>query len=105
MVVVGADRDDLRVRDGDLRIERGELQVLLVLFWAVVAAREGEDQRILTLQLAQRALGVRVIWQLVVGKRASRHDVRAHGRTQFAACAGTASTSAKRPVSMSNTKP
>ena len=46
MVIVGGDRRDLSVRDSDLRVERGEFQMLLVLLWAIVAARKGEDQRI-----------------------------------------------------------
>ena len=53
VVVVGRDRGDLRVGDRDLRIERGELKVLLVLLRAVVAAREREDQRVVALQLAE----------------------------------------------------
>src|SRR5215472_11926499 len=52
--------------------------MLLMLFRAVVAAREREDQRIIPLKLAESAQSVRVIGQLVVGKGASRHDVRAH---------------------------
>jgi hypothetical protein len=58
-VVVGRDRGDLRVGHRDLRVERGELQVLLVLLRAVVAAREREDQRVVALQLAELARGVR----------------------------------------------
>ena len=50
---VGRDRDDLRVGHRDLRVESGELQVLLVLLRAVVAAREREDQGIVALQLAE----------------------------------------------------
>ena len=46
--------------------------MLLVLLRAVVAAREREDQRVLALQLAQLARRVRVIGQLVVGKRLFR---------------------------------
>ena len=53
VMLVGRDRGDLRVGDGDLRIERGELEVLLVLLRAVVAAREREDQGIVALQLAE----------------------------------------------------
>ena len=49
MVIVGRDRGDLSVRHRDLRIERGEFQMLLVLLWAIVAAREREDQRIVAL--------------------------------------------------------
>src|SRR3954465_10144822 len=37
---VGGDRDDPGVGHGDLGIEGGELEVLLVRLWAVVAARE-----------------------------------------------------------------
>jgi hypothetical protein len=50
---IGRDRDRLGVGHGDLRIERGELEVLLVLLRAVVAAREHEDQGIVALQLAE----------------------------------------------------
>ena len=49
MVVVGGNRNDLRVRHRDLRIERGKFQMLLVLLGAVVAAREREDERVITL--------------------------------------------------------
>ena len=59
VVLVGRDRGDLGVGDGDLRIERGELEVLLVLLRAVVAAREREDHRIVALQLAERARDAR----------------------------------------------
>src|SRR5207249_4456383 len=81
VVVIGRDRDHLGVRHGDLRVERGELQMLLVLLRAVVAAREREDQRVLALQLAELAWGRCVIGQLVIGKGASGRDVRTHGRT------------------------
>jgi hypothetical protein len=40
MVVVGG---DLRVRHCDLWVERGKLQMLLMLLWAIVAARKGKD--------------------------------------------------------------
>ena len=63
VMVVGGDGDDLRVADGDLRIVRCELQVLLVLLRAVVAPRQGEDQRVVALELAQRAHGAGVIRQ------------------------------------------
>src|SRR5215211_2680375 len=46
VMVVGCDRGDLGVGDGDLRIVRGELEVLLVLLGAVVAARERQDERV-----------------------------------------------------------
>ena len=49
MVIVGGDRRDLCVRHRDLRVERGEFQMLLVLLWAIMAARKREDQRILAL--------------------------------------------------------
>ena len=60
MVIVGGDRDDLSVRHGDLRVERGEFQMLLVLFRAIVAAREREDQRVVALEFAQFAQRARV---------------------------------------------
>ncbi|MFZ0639252.1 MAG: hypothetical protein WA020_16320 [Candidatus Acidiferrales bacterium] len=40
MVIVGGDRGDLSVRHRDLRVERSEFQMLLVLLWAIVAARK-----------------------------------------------------------------
>jgi hypothetical protein len=49
MMLVGGDRDDPSVCDGDLGVERGQLEVLLVLLWAVVTACEREDQRIVAL--------------------------------------------------------
>ena len=83
VVLVGRDRDDLRVGHGDLRLERRQLEVLLVLLRAVVAAREREDHRIGALQLAELARGVGVIGQLVVGERAAGCDVGAHGTSPF----------------------
>ena len=57
---IGRDRDDPGVGHGDLWIERGELEVLLVLLRAIVAASEREDQGIIALQLAEppRDIGV-----------------------------------------------
>ena len=78
VVGVGRDRDDLGVGDRDLGVEGGELEVLLVLLRAVVAASEREDQRILALQLAELAGDVGVVGQLVVRERAAGCDVGAH---------------------------
>jgi hypothetical protein len=50
--VVGRDRHDLGVGDGDLRVVSGQLEMLLMLLWAEMAAREDEDHRIDALQLA-----------------------------------------------------
>src|SRR5262249_8969515 len=75
---VGRDRCDLRVRDGDLRIEGGELQMLLVLLPAGVAACEREDQRIVPLDVAELPHGARVVGQLVVGKGRAGDDVGTH---------------------------
>jgi hypothetical protein len=71
VVVVRRDRDDLGVRHGDLGIGGGELEVLLVLLGAVVAAREGDDEGIAALQLTQGAGDVRMVRQLVVRERAA----------------------------------
>ena len=78
VVLVGRDRDDLRVGDRDLGIERRQLEVLLVLLRAEVAARERQDQRIVSLELAEPARRARVVGQLVVGEHAARRDVGAH---------------------------
>ena len=78
VVIVGGDRDDLSVRHGDLGVERSDFQMLLVLFRAIVAARQREDERIVALQLAEFAQFARVIGQFVVGENASGDDIRAH---------------------------
>ena len=49
-MVVGGDSGDLGVGHCDLRVVGRQLEVLLVLFRAVVAAREREDQRIAALE-------------------------------------------------------
>src|SRR6185312_7251506 len=54
--------------------------MLLVLFRAIVAAGEREDQRVVALQLAEPAHGIGVVGQLVVGKDPARHDVGTHSR-------------------------
>jgi hypothetical protein len=53
--------------------------VLLMLLPAVVAAREGEDQRILALDPAEGAIGAGVVGQRVVWDQAAGPDVGAHG--------------------------
>src|SRR4051812_29303315 len=86
---VGGDRGDLRVGHGNLGIEGGELEVLLVLLGAVVAAREREDQRIVALELAEPARRSRVIGQLVVREHAAGCDVGAHQSTSAGSCQTT----------------
>ena len=82
MVLVGGDRGELGVGDGDLRVGGREFQVLHVLLGAVVAAREREDQGFVALQLAELAGGFGVVGELVVGKGGAGDDVGAHsGRT------------------------
>src|ERR1700687_2734058 len=81
MVIVGGDRGDLSVRHRDLRVERGEFQMLLMFLRAIVAAREGEDQRIIALEFAEFTQCARVIGQFVVGEDTSGRDIRAHGWT------------------------
>src|SRR5215207_431828 len=77
-MVVGGDRGDLGIGHGDLGIEGGELEVLLVLLWAVVAAREREDEGVVALKLAEPPRDLRMIGQLVVRERAAGRDVGAH---------------------------
>ena len=55
--------------------------MLLVLLGAVVPAGEGEDERVVALDLAEAAHSVHVIGQLVVGKSAAGCDVGTHGGT------------------------
>src|SRR5580658_4212411 len=49
MVVVRRDRGDLGVADGDLWIERSELQMLLMFVRTVMTARQREDQWVISL--------------------------------------------------------
>src|SRR5436305_9834282 len=55
--------------------------MLLVFLWAVVAARERQDKRVIALQVAELARLARVIGQLVVGKNFPWHNIRTHGWT------------------------
>jgi hypothetical protein len=57
MVVIGGDRGNLGVSHSDLRVKRGKLQMLLVFFRAVVAARKG----IITPEFREPAQYARVI--------------------------------------------
>src|SRR5262249_54719451 len=79
--VVGRDGDDLRVGDGDPRIEGRELEMLLVVLRAEVATREDDDHGIAALELAEAAARLGVIGELVVREGGSGDDVRAHGRS------------------------
>src|SRR4029079_357797 len=97
-MVVGRDRRDLRVGHRDLRVERSELQVLLVLLGAVVPPGEREDERVLALDLAQAAQGPGVIGQLVVGERAAGCDIGTHGVTPLSVVDASAPhRSSRRP--------
>src|SRR5579864_5854442 len=80
MVIVGGDRSDLSVRHGNLRVEGGEFQMLLVLLRAIVPPRKREDQRIVALQFAELAQRFSVIGQFVVGENASGGNIRTHVR-------------------------
>src|SRR5215217_1665784 len=86
---VGGDGGHLRVGHGDLGMERGELEMLLVFLRAVVAASEREDQRIVALQVAETPEGPRVIGQLIVRERAAGSDVGAHQSTSRGSCRTT----------------
>jgi hypothetical protein len=81
VVLVGGDRDDLGVGHRDLREVGGQLEVLLVLLGAVVAAREQEDQRVAALELAEPANGGSVVGQRVIREDAAGDDVGTHGMT------------------------
>src|SRR5580700_7304565 len=80
-MVVGGDSGDLGVGHRDLRVVGRQLEVLLVLFGAVVAAGQGEDQRIAALKLAECAHRASVVRQSVIGEDAARSDIRTHRMT------------------------
>jgi hypothetical protein len=88
LVVIGGDRCNLRVCHGDLWVKRGKLQMLLVFFRAVMAARERQDEGVITLEVAELARCACVIGQLIVRKNGAAYDVRTHDwipSQQFAA--------------------
>ena len=78
-MVVGGNGDDLGVGDVDLGVVGGQLEVLLVLLRAVVAAREREYQRVAALELAEPADGAGVVGQRVIGEYIAGDDVGTHG--------------------------
>jgi hypothetical protein len=78
VMVIGGDRDNPGISNSDLRKKRGKLQMLLVLFRAVVAAGKCEDQGIIALQFAEPARCARVIGQLIVRKNGSGYKVISH---------------------------
>src|SRR5690349_7043732 len=73
------DRDELGVGHRDLWIERGELEVLLVLLRAEHAPREREDHGIVALQVAELPRDALLVGQLVVRERAAGRDITSHG--------------------------
>jgi hypothetical protein len=77
--VVRRDRHDAGVGDGELGLQRRELEVLLLVLRAVVPASEHQDERVVALKLAQPASLPRVVRQLVVGGAAPGDHVGAHG--------------------------
>ena len=79
VMVVGGDGGDLGVGHPELRVVSRELEVLLVLFRAVVAARQGENQRIAALKLAELAHRPGVVRESVIREVAAGSDVRTHG--------------------------
>jgi len=80
-MVVGDDRGDLGAGHRDLGVAGRQLEVLLVLFRAVVAARQGEDQRIAALKLAQPAHRAGMVRDSVTGEGAARDDAGTHEMT------------------------
>src|ERR1700733_3057863 len=83
VVVIGGDGDNLCVSHGDLRVKCGKLQMLLVFFRAVMAARKRQNQGIIALEFAEPARGVGVIGQLIVRKNVSGYEVIAHDLIPF----------------------
>src|ERR1700724_1647505 len=94
-MVVGGDGDDLGVGHRDLRVVGRQFQVLLMLFGAVVAARQGKDQRIAALQLAEPAHRAGVIRESVIGEGAAGPDVRTHWMTASRSSLGDGMTIAR----------
>ena len=77
-MVIGGDRDNLGVCHSDLRIERRKIQMLLMFFRAVVAARKRQDQGIATLEFAEPTLRTCMVGQLKIGKYISCNQIVRH---------------------------
>src|SRR6266567_6646434 len=110
VMVVGSDSGDLGVGHRDLRVVGCQLEVLLVLFRAVVAARQGEDQRITALKLAELAHRPGVIRESVIREDAARPDVRTHRMTashslECPTCMVPLSTASQHPAAARTTRP
>src|SRR5690348_4063351 len=69
----------LRVSHRDPRLERRQLEVLLVFLRAVVAAGKREDHRVVALKFAEGADRAGVIGKRVVREEPPGHDVGTHG--------------------------
>src|SRR6266516_6644764 len=91
-MIVGGDGGDLGVGHRHLRVVSRQLQVLLVLLGTVVAARQGQDQRITALKLAERPHRPGVVGESVIREDAARPDVRTHWMTASRNVAGETST-------------
>ena len=78
VVVIGGDGSNLCICHSDFRIKRGEIEMLLVFFRAVVATRKRQDQWVIALEFAEPAQGARVIGQLKVGKNGPSYDIGTH---------------------------
>jgi hypothetical protein len=63
----------------DLRVEGGQLQVLLMVLGAEVAPRQDKDHRVVAVQLAESAPLAGVVGQFVVREPAPGNDVGSHG--------------------------
>src|SRR4029077_6930759 len=67
----------------DLGIEGRQLEVLLVLLRAIVAAGEGKDQWIVALDLTETAKCLGMVGQLEVREAGAGLDIGTHGRLLF----------------------
>jgi hypothetical protein len=75
---VGRDGGQPRAAHTDLRLDRSELKVLMVLLRAVVTARERQDQWVVALDLAQPSDDAILIGELVIRERRTGADVGTH---------------------------
>ena len=78
VVVIGGDGHYLGVSDSDLGIKGSKIQMLLVLFRAVMAARERQYERVIALEFAEPARCARVIGLLIIRKNGSGYQFRGH---------------------------
>ena len=81
--VVGANRDQPAIANLELEMKLKKQFMLSAVLWAVTAAAEHKNHRMLSLQFGELAPFCRVIRKLVIGEHSPWNYVRPHMQTAF----------------------